>query len=106
MMITGEKEEANILVEIVFCLYIKLGDYDTAIEYFKKNIQESTKEIELYVLLEKLFIFDLNDYFIREYEAGERRGLNPEKSCRKFINIQLKMGSCHSTFGEVKCVLF
>ncbi|RHP31177.1 hypothetical protein DWZ56_16495 [Lachnotalea sp. AF33-28] len=92
------KEEANILVEIVFCLYIKLGDYDTAIEYFKKNIQESTKEIELYVLLEKLFIFDLNDYFIREYEAGVKKGIKPREKLQKVYKYTVENGELPQYF--------
>lgn len=92
------KEEINILVEIVFCLYIKLGDYDTAIEYFKKNIQESTKEIELYVLLEKLFVNDLTEYFIREYEAGVKKGIKPRENLHKVYKYTVENGELPQYF--------
>ena len=92
------KEEQNILVEIVFRLYIKLGDYDAAIEYFKKNIKESTKEIELYVLLELLFVSDLKDYFIREYEAGVKKGVKPREQLQRVYKYTVENGELPQFF--------
>lgn len=76
-------EKANILTELVFRLNILLCEYEEGIRYFKKNIRKTDKEIELYVLLELLYQYDLKDCLIIEYEEAVKKKVEPRESLVK-----------------------
>lgn len=76
-------EKANILTELVFRLNIMQCEYEEGIRYFKKNIRENDKEIELYVLLDLLYQYELKDWLIKEYEEAVKKKVEPRGSLVK-----------------------
>jgi hypothetical protein len=58
---------------------MRLREYDTAIQYFKEHYRNSSKEIELYVLLRHLFRYELPDYWLKEYDEAVSAGVVPRK---------------------------
>lgn len=74
------KEKIEHLTELIFRLYVDLCEYDEGIKYYKKHIQNSDREVDLYYLLHLLFEYDLRDYWIREYEAAVKKKVKPRES--------------------------
>ncbi|WP_321024123.1 hypothetical protein [Eisenbergiella porci] len=75
-----KKEKANNLTELIFRLYAELCEYEDGISYYKRNIHETNKEVELYLLLELLYLYDLKDLLLREYEKGVKSRIKPRKN--------------------------
>lgn len=92
------EEEMNTLTELVFRLYMELVEYDAAIEYFKTNIKEFSQEVALYLLLELLFIYDLKDYFIKEYEAAVKKKIKPRDRLQKVYHYTVEKGELPQNF--------
>jgi hypothetical protein len=65
-----------------FLCYVSLGDYDKAIDFFKRNHSQDSKEVALYILLRELSHLRLGDYWRREYEAAVQRGVSPREKLR------------------------
>lgn len=91
-------EKANILTELVFRLNILLCEYEEGIRYFKKNICETDKEIELYVLLQLLYQYDLKDWLIKEYEEAVKKKVEPRESLVKVYQYTKVHGGLPDTF--------
>jgi hypothetical protein len=68
------------LAEFGFLAYIKLSDYDKAIDFFKLRYRRSEPEITLYVLLERLCSLHRLDLWQREYEKAVQAGIKPRDS--------------------------
>lgn len=79
-----EREE-NIehLTELIFRLYMNLCEYDEGIDYYKKHIQKSNNEVNLYCLLQLLFEYGLRDYWMREYEAAVKKKVELRESLQR-----------------------
>lgn len=78
------KETRNCLQLMQFFCRIRLHEYDLAIGEFKRTYMYSdSPEVELYVLLQYLYSFDLKDYWLREYEAAVNNGIEPRKQLRR-----------------------
>lgn len=73
------EEMNNMLVEIIFKLYIELCEYDKAIKYFRDNYKEYDKEVTLYVLLQHLHIYGLKDYWVNVYENAVKSRIKPRE---------------------------
>lgn len=71
------REKNNNLVEMVFRLYMALGEYEKAIKYYHENYEERESEISLYVLLRMLLGYELKEYWLREYDEAVQRGVKP-----------------------------
>lgn len=76
-------DKKNKLTELALGLYMALCDYDEGIAYFKKNYQEENREIALYVLLERLFFWDMKEHWAREYEDAVKKKVKPRESLQK-----------------------
>ncbi len=85
-------DKINNLVEIVFRLYAKLGEIEEAISFFKKNYIERDKEVLLYVLLELMYLYKLDNLWRREYELAVNKGIKPRKMLEKMYNYVLENG--------------
>lgn len=75
----SRERNINELVETVFKLKMELCEYESAIRYFKSNIQEESKEDALFRLLNKLKTYNQKDYWLREYEAAVKKGIRPRE---------------------------
>lgn len=77
------EEENNLLVEIIFKLYLELCEYDKAIKYFNSNYKEWDKEVTLFILLLNLHLYGLKDYWVKVYEDAVKRGTEPRNRLRE-----------------------
>ena len=80
MRLSKKRKQFQNLAKMGFYCYIHLEEYEKAIGYFKENYTENNKEIQLYVLLDRLFVLGLKDYWIREYCAAKDEGIKPRES--------------------------
>lgn len=71
------KEKINRLTELVFRLDVELREYENGIAYFKDNTIELNNEVVLYILLRLLFVYDLKDLWVKEYELAVKKGIKP-----------------------------
>ncbi len=63
-----------------FLAYLKLSDYDRAIDFFKARYARSSPEITLFVLLQWLRSRQREDLWQREYERAVQTGIEPRDS--------------------------
>ena len=70
-------DRRNRLAEFGFLAYVKLSDYDRAIDFFLARYIASDKEISLFVLLERLRALQREDLWQREYERAIQTGIRP-----------------------------
>jgi len=79
------KEKINNLRIVKFFCKIRLYEYDAAIIEFRKSYKEyqNNPEVDLYILLEYLFQFELKDYWVREYETAITNGIKPRESLQR-----------------------
>jgi hypothetical protein len=70
----------NRLAEFGFLAYVKLSDYDKAIDFFKIYYAEGNSEISLFVLLQWLRSLHREDLWQREYEKAAQAGIKPRDS--------------------------
>lgn len=77
------KEKIEHLTELIFRLSVNLCEYDEGIDYYKKHIQDSNSEVDLYCLLQLLFEYNLRDYWMREYEAAVKKKVEPKESLKR-----------------------
>jgi hypothetical protein len=70
----------NRLAEFGFLAYVKLADYDKAIDFFKARYARSNPEITLFVLLQWLRSLEREDLWQREYERAVQAGIKPRDS--------------------------
>ncbi|WP_026684836.1 hypothetical protein [Heyndrickxia coagulans] len=75
----SRERNINELVETAFKLKMELCEYESAIRYFKSNIQEESKEDALFSLLNKLKTYNQKNYWLREYEAAVKKGIRPRE---------------------------
>jgi hypothetical protein len=68
------------LAEFGFLAYVKLADYDRAIDFFKVRYARSNPEITLFVLLQWLRSLRREDLWQREYESAVQAGIEPRAS--------------------------
>jgi hypothetical protein len=68
------------LAEFGFLAYVKLSDYDRAIDFFKARYARSNPEITLFVLLEWLRSLQCEELWQREYERAVQAGIKPRDS--------------------------
>ena len=82
----GPKEEyhrsddRNTLAEFGLLAYVKLSDYDTAIDFFKTQYVDRDTEVSLFVLLQWLRSLEREDLWQREYERAVKAGIQPRDS--------------------------
>ena len=70
----------NTLAEFGFLAYVKLSDYDTAIDFFKTQYVDRDTEVSLFVLLQWLRSLEREDLWQREYERAVKAGIQPRDS--------------------------
>jgi len=70
----------NRLAEFGFLAYVKLSDYDKAIDFFKVHYVDRDTEISLFVLLKWLRSLQREDLWQREYERAVQAGIKPRDS--------------------------
>src|SRR6266550_5566506 len=68
------------LAEFGFLAYVKLADYDRAIDFFKVRYAQSNPEITLFVLLRWLRSLQREDLWQREYERAVQTRIEPRAS--------------------------
>jgi len=68
------------LAEFGFLAYVKLSDYDRAIDFFKIYYLDRNSEISLFVLLQWLRSLQREDLWRREYERAVQTGIEPRES--------------------------
>ena len=68
------------MAQFGFLAYIKLSDYDKAIDFFKRHYKRSKPEMTLYVLLEWLRSLHREELWQREYERAIQAGIKPRDS--------------------------
>jgi hypothetical protein len=79
----GEKREYSSadgpirLAEFGFLAYVKLSDYDRAIDFFKSHYTGRDPEMSLFVLLQWLRSLRREDLWQREYEKAVEAGIKP-----------------------------
>ena len=73
-------DRLNRLAEFGFLAYVKLSDYDRAIDFFKARCARSSPEITLFVLLQWLRSLQREDLWQREYERAVQTGIEPRDS--------------------------
>ncbi|WP_449354095.1 hypothetical protein ACUL41_12140 [Virgibacillus natechei] len=72
------EESINTLVEMVFMLQSELGEYDAAIDFYKKHYRKIREEVDLYILLEWIRQYQKRPKeWMREYEQAIKRGIEP-----------------------------
>ncbi|MBY7143064.1 hypothetical protein KFZ56_08345 [Virgibacillus sp. NKC19-3] len=87
------EEYINILVEMVFILQSELGEYDTAINFYKKRHRKLRDEVDLYILLEWIRQYQKRSKeWMREYEQAIERGIEP-RSTLKAMYDYVKQGN-------------
>jgi hypothetical protein len=84
-----QERKLNNLVEMVFRIQMDLREYEKAISYFKRSYIEQDQEVTLYVLLDLLGEYEVQDYWIREYNEAMKRGVTPRESLqRMYVAMQ------------------
>jgi hypothetical protein len=73
-------DRLNRLAEFGFLAYVKLSDYDRAIDFFKIHYVDRNSEISLFVLLQWLRSLQREDLWRREYERAVQTGIEPRDS--------------------------
>lgn len=63
------KEEINNYTICIANIYFILHEATKRIDYFHQNYIEEIKEIKEYILLKELEYFNLDDYWLKEYES-------------------------------------
>jgi len=76
----------NCLVEIVFRIYVQLQEVETAIDHFKEKYIERNREIKFYILSHLLLEFELENYFIKEYEIFIKKGIEPRDRLKELYH--------------------
>jgi len=70
----------NRLAEFGFLAYVKLSDYEKAIDFFKTHYVDRDTEVSLFVLLQWLRSLEREDLWQREYERSVKAGIKPRDS--------------------------
>jgi hypothetical protein len=70
----------NRLAEFGFLAYVKLSDYDKAVDFFKTHYVDRGTEVSLFVLLRWLDSLEREDLWRREYETAVKAGIKPRDS--------------------------
>jgi hypothetical protein len=70
----------NRLAEFGFLAYVKLSDYEKAIDFFKIHYADRDTEVSLFVLLQWLRSLKREDLWQREYERSVKAGIKPRDS--------------------------
>ena len=84
-----QERKLNNLVEMVFRIQMDLREYEKAISYFKRSYIEQDQEVTLYVLLDLLGEYEVQDCWIREYNEAMKRGVTPRESLqRMYVAMQ------------------
>ena len=73
-------EGLNRLAEFGFLAYVKLSDYEKAIDFFKIHYSRRDTEVSLFVLLQWLRSLEREDLWRREYEKSLKAGIKPRDS--------------------------
>lgn len=73
----------NNLVEMLFMTQSSLGEYEKAIELFKKYYQRSREEVALYVLLQWISGDQRVEEWVREYKLAVKQGIEPRDSLQR-----------------------
>ncbi len=87
-----KQETMNDLVEMTFCFYGELYEFDSGIDYFLKHYKENKAEITLYVLLDFLRMYKQSALWIREYERAQKQNVKPRSSLKADYEHLLKTG--------------
>jgi hypothetical protein len=82
----------NDLVEMTFCFYGELYEFDSGIDYFLKRYKRTNAEIALYVLLGFLRMYKQPALWIREYERAQMQNVKPRDSLKAVYEQLLKTG--------------
>src|SRR5205807_1040685 len=70
----------NRLAEFGFLAYVKLSDYEKAIDFFKIHYADRDTEVSLFVLLQWLRSLKREGLWQREYERSVKAGIKPRDS--------------------------
>src|SRR5262249_52592088 len=70
----------NRLAQFGFLAYVKLSDYEKAIDFFKIYYLARDTEVSLFVLLQWLRSLERIDLWQREYERSVKAGIKPRDS--------------------------
>ena len=73
-------DRLNRLAEFGFLAYVKLSDYDRAIDFFKIHYVDRNSEMSLFILLQWLRSLQREDLWRREYERAVQTGIEPRES--------------------------
>ena len=68
---------------MVFRLNIALCEYEKDIKYYHKNSVERDSEVSLYVLLSLLLEYELEEYWLSEYDKVVKKGVKPSEALQK-----------------------
>jgi len=68
------------LADFGLLAYVKLSDYDKAIDFFKAHYVDRDAEVSLFVLLRWLHSLEREDLWQREYERAVKAGIKPRDS--------------------------
>lgn len=77
------KEKVNECCAMILLLSIKLAEPQKGIEYYFKHSRENSMEITLYCALDVADWMDRDDMWIKVYEYGMKKGIQPRDSLRK-----------------------
>ena len=67
----SRNEYINYNIECIFKIYMDMEEYELAIKYFIKNYIEKFKEIKIYILLNLIDKYELDELWIKVYEGNE-----------------------------------
>jgi hypothetical protein len=70
----------NRLAEFGFLAYVKLSDYEKAIDFFNIHYVARDTEVSLFVMLQWLRSFEREDLWQREFERSVKAGIKPRDS--------------------------
>lgn len=75
----------NALIELVLRLHFRLFEYEEGIGYYHKNHYESSEEVKLYILIRRLFEYQLKDQIVIELENAIERGIKPRENLMSLL---------------------
>lgn len=70
-------------------IYFILHEVDKGIDYFQKHCSEASEEVKEYIILEELEKFNLDDYWLKEYES-KMKSIDFRDSLKKRYNVLKK----------------
>lgn len=79
----NDEQYINHLTEMIFMTQSSLGEYETAIGFFKNNYIQFEEEVDSFVLLDLIMRYQRVEEWIIEYEIAVQRGIELRKSLQE-----------------------